>query len=242
MTDEKSKKDPKEKASSSKEPAKEQKSEAGSPSFAEATEGRQKTHLRQDYGGQAEAGRQKTEEKKSSSAKATADNKKKKSTEKKPPLTQKEIDKLIIENADLQANTKEVQDNFLLLAAEFENYKKRINKDQQRSKELYKDSMLANLLPVIDDIDRALQHHDKDSEISEGFSMIRSKLLSYLENYKVSPFKVVGEEFDPEKHDAMLTRALEDEKDNIILEEFEKGYMIDKKVLRHAKVIVNIIE
>ncbi len=218
MTDEKSKKNPKEKASSPKEPAKEQKSEAGSQ--------------------KAEGSKKKSEKKKSSSV----DNKKKKSTEKKPPLTQKEIDKLIVENADLQAKTKEVQDNFLLLAAEFENFKKRINKDQLRTKELYKDSMLINLLPVLDDIDRALQHHDKDSEISEGFSMIRSKLLSYLENYKVSPFNVVGEKFDSEKHDAMLTRAVEDEKDNIILEEFEKGYMIDKKVLRHAKVIVNIIE
>jgi len=218
MTDEKSKKDPKEKAISSKEPAKEQKSEAGSQ--------------------KAEGSKKKSKEKKSSSV----DNKNKKSAEKKPSLTQKEIDKLIVENADLQAKKKEVQDNFLLLAAEFKNYKKRINKDQVRSKELYKDSMLANLLPVIDDIDRALQHHDKDSEISKGFTMIRSKLLSYLENYKVSPFNAVGEEFDPDKHDAMLTRAIKDEKDNIILEEFEKGYMINKKVLRHAKVIVNIIE
>ena len=207
MTDEKSKKDPKEKASSPKEPAKVKK----------------------------------TNTVKENKAKSDP-NAKKKASPKKSALSSKEIDKLIVENADLQTNTKEVQANFLLLAAEFENYKKRINKDQQRSKELYKDSMLANLLPVIDDIDRALQHHDKDSEISEGFSMIRSKLLSYLENYKVSPFNVVGEKFDPEKHDAMLTRAVEDEKDNIILEEFEKGYMIDKKVLRHAKVIVNIIE
>jgi molecular chaperone GrpE len=207
MTDEKSKKDPKEKASSPKEPAKVKKTNTVKEN------------------------------------KAKLDPKvPKKASPKKSALSSKEIDKLIVENADLQANTKEVQANFLLLAAEFENYKKRINKDQQRSKELYKDSMLANLLPVIDDIDRALQHHDKDSEISEGFSMIRSKLLSYLENYKVSPFNVVGEEFDPEKHDAMLTRAVEDKKDNIILEEFEKGYMIDKKVLRHAKVIVNIIE
>ena len=207
MTDEKSKKDPKEKASSPKEPAKVKKTNTVKENKAKSD---------------PKAG--------------------KKASPKKPALSSKEIDKLIVENADLQANTKEVLDNFLLLAAEFENYKKRINKDQQRSKELYKDSMLANLLPVIDDIDRALQHHDKDSEISEGFSMIRSKLLSYLENYKVSPFNVVGEKFDPEKHDAMLTRAVEDEKDNIILEEFEKGYMIDKKVLRHAKVIVNIIE
>ncbi len=207
MTDEKSKKDPKEKASSPKEPAKVKKTNTVKENKAKLD---------------PKAG--------------------KKASPKKSALSSKEIDKLIVKNADLQANTKEVLDNFLLLAAEFENYKKRINKDQQRSKELYKDSMLANLLPVIDDIDRALQHHDKDSEISEGFSMIRSKLLSYLENYKVSPFNVVGEKFDPEKHDAMLTRAVEDEKDNIILEEFEKGYMIDKKVLRHAKVIVNIIE
>jgi len=207
MTDEKSKKDPKEKASSPKEPAKVKKTNTVKENKAKSD---------------PKAG--------------------KKGLPKKSALSSKEIDKLIVENADLQANTKEVLDNFLLLAAEFENYKKRINKDQQRSKELYKDSMLANLLPVIDDIDRALQHHDKGSEISEGFSMIRSKLLSYLENYKVSPFNVVGEKFDPEKHDAMLTRAVEDEKDNIILEEFEKGYMIDKKVLRHAKVIVNIIE
>jgi len=207
MIDEKSKKDPKEKASSPKEPAKVKKTNT-------VKENKAKSDLKVG----------------------------KKASPKKSVLSSKEIDKLIIENADLQAKTKEVQDNFLLLAAEFENYKKRINKDQVRTKELYKDSMLANLLPVIDNIDRALQHHDKDSEISKGFTMIRSELLSYLENYKVSPFNAVGEEFDPEKHNAMLTRAVEDEKDNIILEEFEKGYMIDNKVLRYAKVIVNIIE
>ena len=225
MTDEKSTKDPQEKENSPKEPAKEQKSEAGS---RKPEAGRQKP----------EDSRQKTEEKKSSSS----DNKKKKSAEKKPSLTQKEIDKLIVENADLLVATNELQNNFLLLAAEFENYKKRINKDQVRSRELHKDGMLVNLLPVLDDIDRALMHHHEDSELAKGFNMIRNKLLSYLENYKVTPFNSVGEEFDPEKHDAMLTRAVENEKDNIILEEFEKGYMIDNKVLRHAKVIVNIIE
>ncbi len=166
----------------------------------------------------------------------------KKTSTKKLVLSSKEIDKLIVENADLQVTLKETQDNFLLLAAEFENYKKRINKDQLRTKELYKDSMLANLLPVLDDIDRALQHYNDDSEIAKGFTMLLNKLLSYLENYTVRSFNSVGEEFDPEKHDAMLTRSVEGEKDNIILEEFEKGYMIDNKVLRHAKVIVNIIE
>ena len=246
MTDEKSKKDLKEKENSPKEPAKEQKSEGSrlksedssqkpEDSSQKSEDSRQKT---EDSRQKTEGRSQKPEEKKSSSS----DNKKKKSAEKKPSLTQKEIDKLIVENADLLVATNELQNNFLLLAAEFENYKKRINKDQVRSRELHKDGMLVNLLPVLDDIDRALMHHHEDSELAKGFNMIRNKLLSYLENYKVTPFNSVGEEFDPEKHDAMLTRAVENEKDNIILEEFEKGYMIDNKVLRHAKVIVNIIE
>lgn len=165
----------------------------------------------------------------------------KKQTPADPVLSQKEIDDLILENADLQAEVFENQNNFLLLAAEFENFKKRINKDQVRTKELYKEKMLADILPILDDIDRGLQHHKNDAA-TEAFSMIKNKLLTYLESYNVVAFDSLGEEFDPEKHDAMLTRSVDDEENNIILEEFEKGYLIDKKVLRHAKVIVNIIE
>lgn len=167
--------------------------------------------------------------------------KEKKNISKKTSLSHKEIDKLILENADLKTNVKENRDNLLLLAAEFENFKKRINKDQLRSKELYKESMLVGLLPVIDDIDRGLQHH-KDDAIAEVLKMIKTKLMAYLANYNIAPFDSLGEEFDPDKHNAMLTRAVEEEKNNIVLEEFEKGYMINEKVLRHAKVIVNIIE
>ena len=167
--------------------------------------------------------------------------KEKKKVAKKPSLTQKEIDKLILENADMKAENKENKDNFLRLVAEFENFKKRTNKDQLRSRELYKESMLAGLLPVLDDIDRALQHHEGD-ETAEALNMTKTKLLVYLENYEIKAFDSVGIEFDPDMHDAMLTRAEDDKDNNIILEEFEKGYMIGKKVLRHAKVIVNITE
>lgn len=182
----------------------------------------------------------KTEPKEEKKVKAEG-KKEKKTSQKKPSLTQKEIDALIVENADLKAEAAENRNNFLLLAAEFENFKKRINKDQVRTKELYKEKILVEILPIIDDIDRGLKHH-KDDEASEAFKMVKSKLVAFLESYNIVAFESLGEEFDPEKHDAMLTRCVEDEKDNIILEEFEKGYMIDKKVLRHAKVIVNIIE
>jgi molecular chaperone GrpE len=177
-----------------------------------------------------------SQKKKTDTAKAE-----KKNSSQKPAFSQKEIDRLILEHADMQMKCKEYQENFLLLAAEFENYKKRIQKDQQRAREQYKESILAELLPVIDDVERALQHHAED-ELAKGFTMIHTSLLALLERYEVVPFRSLGEEFDPEKHDAMLTRTLEEEKHNIILEEFQKGYMIGKKVLRHAKVIVNILE
>ena len=224
MTDEKAKKDPKAKETTPKETAK------------------PKDQKAEDRSRKAEAGSKEPEA--SSSAKSTAEKKGKKQKaedKKKPTLTQKEIDALILENADLQASCKKSRDEFLLIAAEFENFKKRINKDQIRSRELYKESMLAGLLPVLDDIDRALQHHEED-DTGKVLTMIKTKLLAYLEVYEVKPFDSVGEEFDADKHDAMLTRAEEDKADNVILEEFEKGYMIADKVLRHAKVIVNITE
>lgn len=221
MSDEKSTKDPKVKEAPA-EPAKEEKSTS-----AEVTADKKKT--------------EDSKKKASASAKATADKKEKKKADKKPSLTQKEIDALILENADLKISEKKLRDDFLLMAAEFENFKKRINKDQVRSKELYKESMLGNLLPTLDDVDRALQHHT-DDEAGKVLAMVKTKLLAYLEAYEVKPFDSVGEEFDADRHDAMLTRAEEDKADNIILEEFEKGYMIANKVLRHAKVIVNIVE
>ena len=219
MTDEKAKKDPKANEIPPKESAK--------PKDQETTGNKQETE---------------TESLKVKSKKKKADDKKSKTEDKKKAsLSQKEIDALILENADLQASCKKNQDEFLLIAAEFENFKKRISKDQIRSRELFKESMLGGLLPVLDDIDRALQHHE-DDETSKVLTMTKTQLLAYLEAYEVKPFDSVGEEFDADKHDAMLTRAEEDKDDNIILEEFEKGYMIGSKVLRHAKVIVNIIE
>ncbi|MDD3095788.1 MAG: nucleotide exchange factor GrpE [Candidatus Neomarinimicrobiota bacterium] len=159
----------------------------------------------------------------------------------KATLNPKEIDSLILENADLKAQCRENQDNFLLLAAEFENFKKRTNKDQLRAREFYKENLLLDLLPVLDDIERAIKHHGED-ETGKAFTLIFTQLLAYLAKYEVAPFDAVGTDFDPERHDAMLTRSESDKKHNTVLEEFQKGYTIGSKILRHAKVIVNITE
>lgn len=179
--------------------------------------------------------------------KAAAKNKKgksgaeKKEAPEKPALTPDEVDKLILENADLQVKCREMNDKFLLLAAEFENFKKRTQKDQLRVREFYKESLLLDLLPVLDDIERAISHH-QDDETGKVLAMMQTQLLSYLAKYDVQPFEAVGKNFDPDMHDAMMTRHEEDKKNNIVLEEFQKGYKIGDKVLRHARVVVNITE
>ncbi|MDX9778409.1 MAG: nucleotide exchange factor GrpE [bacterium] len=178
---------------------------------------------------------EKSGEKKAKSASA----KKEKST--KTALSPKEIDQLILENADLKTQCRETRDNFLLLAAEFENFKKRTTKDQLRAREFYKESLLLDLLPVLDDIERAMKHHGED-ETGKAFSLIFTQLLTYLAKYEVLPFDAVGSDFDPDKHDAMMTRSEADKKNNTVLEEFQKGYMIGNKILRHARVVVNITE
>ncbi|MDD3716451.1 MAG: nucleotide exchange factor GrpE [Candidatus Marinimicrobia bacterium] len=178
---------------------------------------------------------EKSGEKKAKSASA----KKEKST--KTTLSPKEIDQLILENADLKTQCRETRDNFLLLAAEFENFKKRTTKDQLRAREFYKESLLLDLLPVLDDIERAMKHHGED-ETGKAFSLIFTQLLTYLARYEVLPFDAVGSDFDPDKHDAMMTRSEADKKNNTVLEEFQKGYMIGNKILRHARVVVNITE
>lgn len=165
----------------------------------------------------------------------------KKEVPEKPAMTQEEIDQLILENADLQVRCREQNDRFLLLAAEFENYKKRSHKDQQRAREFYKESLLLDLLPVVDDIERAINHH-RDDETGKALSLMHAQLLAYLAKYDVAPFPSAGENFDPDMHDAMMTRNEKDKKNNTVLEEFQKGYKIGDKVLRHARVVVNITE
>ena len=147
-----------------------------------------------------------------------------------------------IKELELQLN--DLQDKQLRLKAEFENFRKR---KQREISELFQydgERVIKEMLPLIDDLERmakaAEEQNDKtEASLLEGAQMVESKIKKFLGLHEIIPFGEEGESLDSELHDAMLTQTSEEMDDNIILDVFEKGYRYRGKVIRHARVIVN---
>ena len=147
-------------------------------------------------------------------------------------------------NNDIQNQLDQLQDKHIRLKAEFENFRKRKNKEISSLLQYDGEGVIKNVLPIIDDIERmvdSLEETDSNNEESliEGINILKSKIDRFLEAKNIEPFGEEGEELDPELHDAMLTQSDKKKKDNTVLNVFEKGYRYHDKVIRHAKVIVN---
>lgn len=151
---------------------------------------------------------------------------------------------LLIEQVSLiEEQKKAAEEKFVRLAAEFDNYKKRISRDFERQSDMIREKIFLSILSVMDDLDRLLQHEEENGKVSlDGIKLIKNNFIKILEGYGVKPFDAKGEPFDPDKHDAMLTQKSDDYEIPTVLDEFEKGYMINDKVLRHARVIVSTAE
>jgi len=151
---------------------------------------------------------------------------------------------LLVEQVSLiEEQKKNAEEKFVRLAAEFENYKKRMARDFERQSHMIREKIFLSILPVMDDLDRLLQHEEENGTVSlDGIKLIKNNFIKILEGYGVKPFEAKGETFDPERHDAMLTQKSDDYEIPTVLDEFEKGYMINDKVLRHARVIVSSTE
>jgi molecular chaperone GrpE len=125
--------------------------------------------------------------------------------------------------------------------AEFINYKKRIEREQDQMYEDAAARVIRRFLPVLDDLDRALQNPPADSEAAEwvsGIDLIYRKLVKILENEGVKPMEVLGEMFDPNLHEAISQEHSEGHESGQIIEEIQKGYLIGERVLRAAQVRV----
>ena len=148
----------------------------------------------------------------------------------------------------------ELNNRFMRLYAEFENFRKRTNKERidiitNANADLLKDiitnanaDLLKDLIPVIDDFERAISNNE-DSEdvvaIKEGFSLIYNKYTGILKTKGLKPMEAKGEVFDPEVHEAVANMPTEDKKlKGKIIDDVEKGYLLNDKVLRYAKVVV----
>jgi molecular chaperone GrpE len=136
----------------------------------------------------------------------------------------------------------EMKDSYLRLMAEYDNYRKRTLKEKAELIKNGGERVLTGLLPVIDDFERALENVNNATDIQsviEGIDLIYNKLTSFLNQNGVKSIDVYGHPFDAEIHDAVATIPAQDEdRKGTIIDCMQKGYTLNDKVIRHAKVVV----
>ncbi len=147
------------------------------------------------------------------------------------------------EDADLTFRYTELNDKYLRLYSDFDNYRKRTLKEKIEQSRFAGEELIIKLLPILDDIDRAIHSaeavKDVDQALKEGIVLIYNKLLSTLQQQGLEPMRVMGEVFDTDFHEAITNiPAPEEEQKGRILDVVQKGYMLHGKVIRYAKVVV----
>lgn len=144
--------------------------------------------------------------------------------------------------ADLEAAIEKEKKEYLFLRAEFDNYRKRTLKEREELLRNAGEKVLLGILPIVDDFERGLaatKTSDDAEAVRQGMELIHNKLLKYLADNGVTPIESTGQPFDADLHDAIATiPAPAPELKGKVVDTTTRGYMINDKVLRHAKVAV----
>ena len=148
----------------------------------------------------------------------------------------KELEEKIIQ---VESDLEKSKDKNIRLLAEFDNYKRRTRDEKLHLSRYSGEKIVCDLLPVFDDLHRSLENSENTDEKSfkDGIELINSKLLRVLKEHGILSIVSIGEEFDPEYHEALMSEP--GEEDDIVLKEFEKGYKYHERIIRHAKVVVS---
>ena len=167
------------------------------------------------------------------------ENKEIKPEKKTVTLTEEEYNKLKQE----VDKSKQGQDRILRLQADFENSRKRLEREKQEFLRFANEGIIAGLLNVVDDLERSLQlaqeKHEDFSAFLKGIGMILAHLYDLLKKYGLSPIEAKGKVFDPDYHEALLKIETDDFPENTVVEELQKGYLLNDRVIRTAKVKVS---
>ena len=144
--------------------------------------------------------------------------------------------------AQEKSAVEELNNKYLRLYAEFDNYKKRVNKDKEELVKYGNESLIYELLPIIDSLELALKHAQEESQagIVQGVEMTLKELQRTLEKFGVSRIGAAGKQFDPSIHHAMTQAEREDLDEKMVAEELRAGYLYRDKVLRPSLVSVSI--
>jgi molecular chaperone GrpE len=164
------------------------------------------------------------------------DDTKSKAAEMKPNNGESIVQNMAIKESE---EYRELEDRYLRLAAEFDNYKKRMAKEYSRVLETSADETIRDLLVVVDDFERALAYENSDLEsLRQGINLIYTKMMEMLKRRGLVQIKGKGEQFDPIYHHAVMQLETEDKEEGTVIEEVQKGYTINGRVLRPAQVVV----
>lgn len=143
---------------------------------------------------------------------------------------------------ELEASLEKEKKEYLFLMAEFDNFRKRTIKEKSELIKNAAEAVLKGLLPIVDDFERGLnatENVEDPAAVREGMELIYQKLVKYLEKNGVKAIDPEDREFDTNRHEAISAVPVQDEaQKGKILDTVEKGYMLNDKVLRHAKVVV----
>lgn len=185
---------------------------------------------REDKTEEETAVKEETKSKKHKSKEDTAEDQ-----EKKPDSTDKK------ENST-EAKLAEFQDRYLRLSAEFDNYRKRTLKERMELTRSAGESLLVNLLPVMDDFDRAIQLMESSADVKgmqEGLKLIYGKMKDFLKQNGVKEIDALNKEFDTDLHEAVTKIPAPEEKmKGKVVDVVQKGYYLNDKIIRYSKVVV----
>lgn len=139
----------------------------------------------------------------------------------------------------LQERIAELEDKNLRMMAEFDNYRRRTNKEKLELMATAGERIFTEMLPLVDDFERAVNVQTDDVQsIKEGIQLIYKKFLSFLDKHEVHPIETEGADFNTDEHEAVTTFAAGEDKKGKVIDCTQKGYKLGDKVIRFAKVVV----
>jgi molecular chaperone GrpE len=146
--------------------------------------------------------------------------------------------------AALRSEHEALRSQYMRIAADFDNYRKRQSRDQEELKLQIICSTLSEILPVVDNFDRARQQLNPQSEeaqsLHRSYQGLYKQLVDVFKQLGVSPMRVEGEPFDPTLHEAVMREPSHEHSEDVVIEELQRGYQLQGKVLRHALVKVSM--
>ena len=142
---------------------------------------------------------------------------------------------------ELQARIAELEDKNLRMMAEFDNYRRRTNKEKLELMATAGERIFKEMLPLVDDVERAIDAMEKSEDVNalrEGVKLIQQKFLSFLDKEDVHAIETDGADFNTDEHEAVTTFAAGEDKKGKVIDCTQKGYKLGDKVIRFAKVVV----